>query len=596
MKGQHSWRYNLVALGFVFAALMILTRLVAIQFSLEGRMLRDQGKIFQRAVHIYYPARGQIYDRNGNLLAGNRQVYEVGIDLYQVENAETIAFALTKVLSDQPGFDPTNFYNSVFAYASLQPWEANSTYREVSGYVTQEQLDQLKDWAQRYAEVEVSDRSKVNPPSLSGLVYRPRPQRYYPEGSLAASVLGFTNWEGVGVFGVEQKYNDFMSGEPQMLFVPVDPYRATELPEVKGGGDLILTIDRELQARVEQILAESLAQNGSESGTIVVMDPQSGEILAMASTPQIDLNHFYDFDEVVGGAVPFNRAVSQIYEPGSVFKIFTMAAALDSGAVTPETTFLDTGVIEIGGVYVYNWNYGAWGEQDMTGCLQHSLNVCLTWIAKQLGPTRFYEYMQRFNIGRATGVDIANETSGILRLPGSGDWYEADLGTNSFGQGVSVTPIQMLMAASAIANHGQMVMPHIMSAMVNEGRQYNSLHSVVDVPIQAKTAEILTQMLANSLEKEASNALVEGYRVAGKTGTAQIATETGYADNITNASFIGWGPVDDPKFMIYIWFEKPTSSPWGSEVAAPVFSEVFKQMALLSGLPPDTIRQQVYGH
>jgi cell division protein FtsI/penicillin-binding protein 2 len=232
----------------------------------------------------------------------------------------------------------------------------------------------------------------------------------------------------------------------------------------------------------------------------------------------------------------------------------------------------------------------------MTGCLQHSLNVCLTWIAKQLGTTRFYEYLQRFNIGRPTGVDIANEAAGILRLPGSGNWYEADLGTNSFGQGVSVTPVQMLMAASAMANHGKMVMPHVMRSMVNEGRQYDALHSVVDLPIRPETAETLTHMLAESLEEEASNSLVNGYRIAGKTGTAQIATETGYANNITNASFIGWGPVDDPKFMIYIWFEKPQSSPWGSEVAAPVFSEVFKQMALLSGLPPDEIRHQVLGH
>jgi cell division protein FtsI/penicillin-binding protein 2 len=596
MKGPQSWRYNLTAAVFMAASLLILLRLVSIQFSEQGQLLRERGKGFQRAMHVYYPARGQIYDRYGNLLAGNKQIYEVGVDLYRVENPETIAFALTKALSDTPGFNPATFYNEVYDYASQLPWEAKATYRTVASYVTQSQLDQLKDWAQRYAEMDVSKRSKVTPPSLSGLVYRPKPQRFYPEGSLAASILGFANWDGVGVFGVEQEYNEFLAGEPQTLFVPVDPYRATEMPEVKGGGHIILTIDRELQARVELILAESLEKNGSASGTIVVMDPQNGEILAMASTPQIDLNHYYNYKEIVQGKVPYNRAVSQIYEPGSVFKIFTMAAALDSGAVDLETTFLDTGVIEIGGRYIYNWNYGAWGEQTMTGCMQHSLNVCLTWIAKQLGPTRFYEYMQRFNFGRLTGVDIANEAPGIVRLPGSGNWYEVDLGTNSFGQGISVTPIQMLMGASAIANHGQMVMPHIKLSMISEGRQYNSIHSIVDMPIRPETADELNNMLAISLEEEASNALVNGYRVAGKTGTAQIAIETGYADNITNASFIGWGPVDDPKFMIYIWFEKPTSSPWGSEVAAPVFSEVFKQMAVLTGLPPDAIRQQIYGH
>jgi cell division protein FtsI/penicillin-binding protein 2 len=595
MKGKHAWRYNLTALGFVFAALMILLRLVSIQFSEEGKALRELGEAYQRAVHIFYPERGQIYDRNGNLLAGNQQVYEVGIDLYAVENPETIAFALSRVLEGEPGIDSTELYNAVFNYASKSPWEVKSPYRTVASFVTQEQLDQLKEWADRYDKIEVGKKSKVVPPSLSGLVFRPRPKRYYPEGNLASSVIGFTNFEGVGVYGVEQEYNDFLAGDPQMEFVPVDPYRAAELPEVKGGGDIILTLDRELQAGLELILDQSLEQNGSESGTIVVMNPQNGEILALASTPQIDLNHFFDYDDVLNGEIPFNRAVSQFYEPGSVFKIFTMAAALDAGAVKPNTTFLDTGVIEIGGVYIYNWNYGAWGEQTMTGCMQHSLNVCLTWVAKQLGPTRFYEYLQRFNFGRSTGVDMALETPGILRLPGSGNWYESDLGTNSFGQGISVTPIQMLMGASAIANHGQMVMPHVMRSMVSDGRQYESLHSVVDVPIKAKTAKTLTEMLSYSLEEEASTALVEGYKVAGKTGTAQIATETGYSDSLTNASFIGWGPIDDPQFLIYIWFEKPQSSIWGSEVAAPVFSEVFKQMAVLSGLPPDSVRLRAQG-
>lgn len=596
MKERYTWRYNLTAISFVAMSLLILLRLVAIQFSEEGKTLRERGEGFRRAVHTYYPARGRIFDRHGNLLAGNRQSYEVGIDLYQVENPETIAFALTKVLSDQPGFDATSYYNSVFTYASQSPWEAKATYRTVASYMSQEELDQLKAWAQRYEEMTTSPRSKVAAPSLSGLVYRPRPQRFYPEGNLAATVLGFTNWEGVGVYGVEEKYNDFLAGEPQLLLVPMDPYRAPEIPEVVGGGDLILTLDRELQRRVEMILTEALEQNGAESGTIVVMDPQNGEILAMASSPQIDLNRFYEYKDIVEGQTPYNRAVSQVYEPGSVFKIFTMAAALDAQVVEPETTFLDTGVIEIGGVYIYNWNYGAWGEQTMTGCLQHSLNVCLTWVAKELGASRFYEYIQRFNFGRLTGVDIAGEVSGYLRLPGDEQWYEADLGTNSFGQGIAVTPVQMLMGASAIANHGKMVMPHVVRAMVNNGRQYETLYSIVNVPIRPETADTLTEMLAVSLEQEASNALVNGYRVAGKTGTAQIATPTGYSRDLTNASFIGWGPVDDPKFMIYVWFEKPQSSIWGSEVAAPVFSEVFKQMALLTGLPPDEVRWQIYGY
>jgi cell division protein FtsI/penicillin-binding protein 2 len=315
----------------------------------------------------------------------------------------------------------------------------------------------------------------------------------------------------------------------------------------------------------------------------------------MASTPRLDLNRFYEYDTILDSDSPFNQAVSRIYEPGSVFKVLTMAAALDSGLVTPDTTFTDTGSIEIGGIYIRNWNYGAWGQQTMTGCMQHSLNVCLAWLAREMGPSVFYTYMERFNIGRPTGIDIANEVNGVLRLPGDQNWYEGDLGTNSFGQGVAVSPIQLAMAISSVANGGEMVMPHLMRTVVMNGRPYSTTKSVIGKPISAETAHTLTEMLAVSLEEEASNALVNGYRVAGKTGTAEIATDTGYSSSATNASFVGWGPVDDPQFLVYVWLEKPQSSPWGSVVAAPVFSQVFKELVVLTGLPPDAIRQQLNG-
>ena len=591
MKGDHAWRYNLVAACFGLMAFLIVTRLVSIQLSQQGKTLGERGANYQELLHTYYPARGQVFDRHGNLLAGNKQVYEISINLYEVENPETVAFALSRVLSKNPGYQDPDFYSQVFTYASQDPFETQDKEWSLPIPITQEELDQLLEWARRYASMPVSKKSK-DTPSLAGLYFRPRPQRFYPEGSLAANVLGYVKLDGSGVFGVEQEYNEFLAGEPQIWFVPVDPYRAPDLPKVQGGGDLVLTLDREIQSRIEHMLDDALQENGAESGTIVVMDPKNGEILAMVSTPRIDPNSYYDYENIISGEVPFNRAVSQPYEPGSVFKVLTMAAALDSGVVSPDTTFLDAGVIEIGGVYVYNWNGGAWGEQTMLGCMQHSLNVCLTWVAKQLGPTLFYEYLQRFNIGRSTGIDIAGEAPGTLRLPG-GNWYESDLGTNSFGQGLTVTTVQMLMAVSALANRGEMVMPHLMRSMINDGRQYNALHTIIDTPIRAETAETITELLSTSLEKEASIALVPGYRVAGKTGTAQIATVGGYAPNITNASFVGWGPVDDPKFLVYIWFEKPTSSPWGSEVAAPVFSEIFKQLVLLTGLPPDDIRHQM---
>jgi cell division protein FtsI/penicillin-binding protein 2 len=367
----------------------------------------------------------------------------------------------------------------------------------------------------------------------------------------------------------------------------------TEIPELQGGADIVLTIDREIQAAAESALKNGIEKSGADGGVLLVMDPNTGEMLAMASMPSLDPNQYWNYEKVFTGDTPYNRAISQDYEPGSVFKVLTMAAALDYGAVTPETEYVDTGAISVGGITIHNWDWGAWGPQDMQGCMAHSLNVCLTWVATQLKAGPFYQYMQNFGFGRLTGIDLAGEAPGRLKLPGDTDWYEADLGTNAFGQGVAVTPIQMVMAISAVANgRGEMMAPHVMRSMVREGYQYTPTPQVVGQPITAETAQSLTEMLEASLESESSDALVNGYRLAGKTGTAEIATPEGYTGDATNASFVGWGPVGNPRFLVYIWLEKPTSSPWGSVVAAPVFDEMVNQLVLLMDIPPDYMPQE----
>jgi cell division protein FtsI/penicillin-binding protein 2 len=232
----------------------------------------------------------------------------------------------------------------------------------------------------------------------------------------------------------------------------------------------------------------------------------------------------------------------------------------------------------------------------MQGCLQHSLNVCLAWVATKTGPNDLYRYLQAFGIGHVTGIDLAGEASGRLKIPGDSDWYAADLGTNAFGQGVSATPIQMATAISAIANGGKMMAPQIVRSVVNEGFQHDIEHRIAGAPISEETANTLTQILARSLETESSIALVSGYRIAGKTGTAEIPTPFGYTTNATNASFVGWGPIDDPQVLIYVWLEKPATSPWGSVVAAPVFRQAFEELVVLLNLPPDEIRHQLYGN
>jgi cell division protein FtsI/penicillin-binding protein 2 len=284
------------------------------------------------------------------------------------------------------------------------------------------------------------------------------------------------------------------------------------------------------------------------------------------------------------------------YEPGSVLKVLTMAAALDTGTVRPETTYVDTGAIEVGGITIRNWNRDSWGQQNMVGCLQHSLNVCMAWISTQMGMQNFYSYMERFGLGHSTGIDLSGEAMGRLKIPGDTDWYPVDLGTNAFGQGITVTPMQMLMSVSAVSNGGRMVTPHVLYSMLRDGHQYTVPSQYAGSPITSDTARTLSEMLAISLEQESSQALVPGYRLAGKTGTAQIPTEYGYDTDHTNVSFIGWGPVDDPQFMVYVWLQRPDTSIWASETAAPVFSKVAEQSVILLNIPPDVVRSQLINH
>jgi cell division protein FtsI/penicillin-binding protein 2 len=233
----------------------------------------------------------------------------------------------------------------------------------------------------------------------------------------------------------------------------------------------------------------------------------------------------------------------------------------------------------------------------MTGCLANSLNVCLAWISDQeMGSASFYSYMQRFGLGHATGIDLAGEVSGRLKLPGDSDWTPVELGTNAFGQGVSATPIQMVMAASALANNGQMVYPHVLYAQIQDGKQSNTKTQIVGTPVSANTAQTISTMLANALETESSSALIPGYRIAGKTGTAQIPLPSGgYDQNNVNTSFIGWGPVDDPRFLVYVWLEKPQTNKAASVVVAPIFKQVVEKLVVMLNIPPDAVRLQLIG-
>lgn len=579
MRQQFARRSQVLAGALLLVALAIIVQMTRIQNSPEAAIFRQQAENYAYEWRTFYPNRGEIYDRNGRLLAGQVTVYEVGVDLINVKDPHAIAFAVSETLD----LDYTQTLDVI-----QNPPEGIS-YIVLADFVEASKaqyLQEVKKALQAQAAAGTSG-------GLTGLQFKSHPMRSYPENALGSNILGFVNREGKGYFGVEENYDNLLAGNPVKVLVPTDPNKAIEIPHVPDGTTLILTINRDLQAAAEDILDAALVEYGALDGVIAIMNPSNGEVLAIATSRRMDLNKFWNYGAVYDNATDFNPAISKTYEPGSVIKILTMAAALDSGTVTPNTTYLDTGSVLIGGVTIQNWDRNPWGVQNMVGCLQHSLNVCMVNLASQMGANTYYGYMDAFGFGHLTEVDLAGEAPGRLKVPGDSDWYPVDLGTNSFGQGVAVTPIQMMAAASAVANDGRMVIPHILYGMVREGRQYNVPAQYGGSPISEQTANILTEMLAISLESESSLALVPGYRVAGKTGTAQIPVDGFYDSSETNASFIGWGPVDDPQFMIYVWLERPSTSPWGSDTAAPVFAEMAKKTVILMDIPPDSIRQQI---
>jgi cell division protein FtsI/penicillin-binding protein 2 len=571
----HAWRY--ITSAFILGAMgiAILVQIVRIQSSPEVAGVIDHGNYIWKD---FYPPRGEIYDRHGNLLAGNKTVYEVGLDMTANPDMPTVMLAL-----QMSGFDT----NEVNYRISQVP---NAQYVILDDFVSADRADQLM----ALQKVAHGDPTGKN---LDAIYFKAHYGRSYPEKDLASNILGFVTEDNHGYMGIEEKYDNILAGIPVRMPVPADPRRATEYPTIPPGQTIILTIDREIQSAVESILDQALKNTGASSGTIVVMDPHTGEILAMSSTPRLNLNDYQSIKTVFPGETPFNRAISQAYEPGSVAKILTMSGALDSGAVKPDTVTFVPEFIVVGGFRIFNWDGGAWGYQDMTGCLANSLNVCLAWVSdREMGSASFYSYMQRFGLGHATGIDLAGEASGRLKLPGDSDWTPVELGTNAYGQGVSVTPIQMVMAASALANKGQMVYPHVLYAQIQDGKQSNTKTQIVGTPISANTAHTITDMLANALETESSKALVPGYRIAGKTGTAQIPLPGGgYDQNNVNTSFIGWGPVDDPRFLVYIWLEKPQTNKAASVVVAPIFKQVVEKLVVMLNIPPDAIRLQLIG-
>lgn len=439
--------------------------------------------------------------------------------------------------------------------------------------------------------------SKVSliPPGTD-ITLEPVPNRAYPEGPMAAHLLGLTRMDRNGINGIEESYNDVLTGTHGVERIYDGPWGrySHDLDPPVDGANLTLTLDRAVQFETQRVLEMTVLQERADGGTIIVMDPRTGGILAMASYPTFDPNRFAEY-WAVPESLLLNPAVSRHYEPGSVFKIVTMAAALDSKTVQPNSTYEDSGLIRIGGQDLRNSDLKAYGTTSMTELLIHSLNVGAAKLAKDMRATVFYDYVKALGFGQPTGIDLANEASGTLHTPGSSSWSESDLATNSFGQGIAVTPIQMISAVAAVANGGVRVGPHVVKE-INQGGSAEAIAPPLGQRvISEETARALTNMLVETVDKGCPAATISGYRIAGKTGTAQIPILGGYSEKPEDiiTSFVGYAPADDPAFLILVKIDRPRINHWGTTVAAPAFRVLASRLFSLMDIPPDNMRLAV---
>lgn len=408
--------------------------------------------------------------------------------------------------------------------------------------------------------------------NLPGIYVNQVPDRFYPFNALAAQTIGFVGPDEkqmsgeTGRYGLERLYNDLLSGSSD---------EGTGTASLTGK-DLKLTIDVNIQEQVESILTKLISDNGATGGSVIVADPQTGKILALTSAPTYDPNTYSSF----GLKTFLNPATEHLYEPGSVFKVFTMAAGIDSGKLTPDTTYYDSGSVTVSGKKITNYDaktHGAYGRATMTNVIEHSINTGAVFAEAKIGNDIFTSYMKKFGLGEKTGVDLPGELAGSLKQLNS-KAPKVAFATASYGQGVSVTPLGLINAMASIANGGMLMRPYLNSAL-----QPESIRRV----LTEDTASKVTKMMVSAVDK-AGVAKIERYSIAGKTGTAFIPdlVHGGYLDKVTD-SFVGFGPTSNPRFIVLVKLDTLPSTALAALNVVPAFRNIAQYLINYYNIPPD---------
>lgn len=434
--------------------------------------------------------------------------------------------------------------------------------------------------------------AQIHAEALHGVQIRKTSTRRYIEGSMAAPVIGLVGRDEQGLAGLEYQLDSVLAGEAGLLVQEVDglgqpiPFGPrAELP-YRQGATVVLTIDRNLQWLAEATLQRAIEQWRARGGHIIMMDPRNGDILALASLPSYNPMTI-DLDRPESMALLRTRAASDIYEPGSTMKVITMAAALDAGIVSPDTTFVDTGAVVIEDHTIRNFDLSYHGEQTMTQVLQRSLNTGSVWVAQKLGARTFYEYVYRFGFGDTTQSGLPGEIGGVVTDSTDIRWSPAQLATNSFGQGIAVTPIQMVQAYATIARGGVLVRPRLVTAVItDEGVQQFEPQTGTRV-ISRETVATITWMMQAVVDGVLGHpAQVDGWPVAGKSGTSDVVESGAYLEGESLASFAGFAPANDPRVVVLVRIDRPQGEIYGGIVAAPIFSDLMAQVLPYLGVPP----------
>ncbi len=452
--------------------------------------------------------------------------------------------------------------------------------------------DRNRVWVPLMHKVDLTKVTELKSLNLAGLGFEKEPKRYYPEASTAAQLLGFVgadvNGADRGYFGLEGYYDRQLRGTDGLIRLEKDAHGAPlligeeeRLPP-DDGRTLVLWMDKVIQQIVERRLAEGIEKYGAKQGSVVILDPSTGGVMAMASYPSYDQGNFSAYDK----SLYTNPVVASSYEPGSTFKTLVMAAAIDHHLVTPDTMMDESGPVQVGPNFIRTWNNQYHGKITMTQILEYSSNVGMVFVARKLGKDTLLSEIKGYGFGKPTNIDLEDESSPELRP--DNQWQEIDEDTASFGQGIAVTPIQMVRAVASLANGGRLMEPHVVKEIRDaHGKVIPIPPKVVAQVIRPETARIVTEMMVAAVDKgEAQFAKPKGYRIAGKTGTAQIPVAGHYDATKTIASFVGFAPADHPKFVMLVTLREPSSSQWGSETAAPLFFAIAKDLFTYWGIPP----------